>query len=217
MQLENKIVIVTGASSRLGEATCKALALRGAHVVLLGGEHSDLVRVAQEIRIRAGSVSVYPVAVTDLAAVARVASLVDAELGCAEVFVDCAGVEHELDHGASKRTASCSMRAFLPHMIARGAGHLVHVLSAPSAPLHAALGVSPLELTNAGIHTSVVYTGELCAASRCDALVATIVRAVEGGSREPAWSARLSSSLSFQRMFSSLHAFSRPAPHATGR
>lgn len=56
--ISDKVVIITGASSGIGEATAKLLAGRGAKVVLGARRTDKLERIAQEIR-QAGGEAVY--------------------------------------------------------------------------------------------------------------------------------------------------------------
>lgn len=232
MQLKQKLVVVSGASSGLGEATSKAMARRGAHVVLLGRDHSDLARVAGEIRrFGAGVASVYPVDLSDRMSVARVASLVEAELGCAEVLVNCAGdASTETSQQASAYTATlhCT-RAFLPNMIACGEGHLVNVTSADDIRFALGHHASPLtvhgfnealrmELTSVGIDVSYVYAdaeramdsiGARDKTARNEDLAKAIVHAVEHGRRDVALPVTLRYSMLLQRISRSLSGFQR--------
>ncbi len=51
MAIENKVVVITGASSGIGEATAKLLAEKGAKVVLGARREERLVKLAEEIQI----------------------------------------------------------------------------------------------------------------------------------------------------------------------
>ena len=54
MDLKNKIVLLTGASSGIGEATARELARRGARLVLVARRESELQRVALDIETETG-------------------------------------------------------------------------------------------------------------------------------------------------------------------
>src|ERR1700744_440910 len=63
--MANKVVVITGASSGIGEATAKLLAAKGATVALAARRLDKLQRVAAEILAKGGQVSVHQVDVTD--------------------------------------------------------------------------------------------------------------------------------------------------------
>jgi NADP-dependent 3-hydroxy acid dehydrogenase YdfG len=54
MTIENKVVIITGASSGIGEATAKLLAEKGAKVVLGARREEHLVKLVEEINSNGG-------------------------------------------------------------------------------------------------------------------------------------------------------------------
>ncbi|MEC1069506.1 SDR family oxidoreductase [Priestia megaterium] len=57
MAIENKVVVITGASSGIGEATAKLLAEKGAKVVLGARREERLVKLAEEIKSNGGQVA----------------------------------------------------------------------------------------------------------------------------------------------------------------
>jgi short-subunit dehydrogenase len=141
MQLEHKIVVITGASSGLGEAAAKALAKRGAHVALLARNRAALARVAAEIEKEGGMATTFPADLTDAAAVERTARAIVADLGIPDVIVNNAGSGRWLftDETSAEEAVQAmatpyfSMfyitRAFLPDMLQRGTGHILNVTS----------------------------------------------------------------------------------------
>ena len=50
MTIENKVVIITGASSGIGEATAKLLASKGARIVMGARREDKLKALAEEIQ-----------------------------------------------------------------------------------------------------------------------------------------------------------------------
>ena len=60
-----KLVVITGASSGIGEATAKRYGAGGAHVVLLGRNADRLAGVADAIRKSGGAATLYPLDLAD--------------------------------------------------------------------------------------------------------------------------------------------------------
>jgi NAD(P)-dependent dehydrogenase (short-subunit alcohol dehydrogenase family) len=137
MEINDRVVVVTGGGSGIGEALCEAAHAGGArHVVVadLNGEQAD--RVAASV----GGTG-YTLDVADEAAIQRiVAEVEDArgpiDLFCSNAgFVTVAGIEESNEilnkmwqvHVMAHIYAA---RAVLPSMIARGEGHLLNTASA---------------------------------------------------------------------------------------
>jgi NADP-dependent 3-hydroxy acid dehydrogenase YdfG len=88
----DKVVVITGASSGLGEATARHLAERGATVVLGARRAERLKALVEEITQSGGKASAI---VTDVTDAAQVQSLVDAavaQYGRIDVILNNAGV-----------------------------------------------------------------------------------------------------------------------------
>lgn len=90
--MANKVVVITGASSGIGEATAKLLASKGATVALAARRIDRLQRVAAEILSKGGRVSIHQVDVTDQEQVNRLASDVVTQHGRLDVMVNNAGL-----------------------------------------------------------------------------------------------------------------------------
>jgi NADP-dependent 3-hydroxy acid dehydrogenase YdfG len=91
MKLPGKIVIVTGASSGIGEATAREFARRGASVVLAARRANRLEALAKEIQSRGGSATAVP---TDLTRNNQIRNLVQTTLeafGRIDVLANIAG------------------------------------------------------------------------------------------------------------------------------
>lgn len=182
MHPKGKVVIVTGASSGIGRATALAFARAGAHVALGARREDRLREVADEIRALGSEA--FPVR-TDVARREDVERLVGTALerwGRVDVLVNNAGFGH---YARVEDIADEDMRALLdvnffgtlygiqavlPHMRARGAGHIVNVSSVAgrqgfpfhggyAAAKHAVIGLTAAlrgELAGSGVHASVV-------------------------------------------------------------
>jgi hypothetical protein len=70
-QVSNKIIVITGASSGIGEATATRLAGDGHHVVVAARRTDRLTQLADRINAHGGRATVVPVDVTDQSAAAR--------------------------------------------------------------------------------------------------------------------------------------------------
>ncbi|NYE63364.1 NADP-dependent 3-hydroxy acid dehydrogenase YdfG [Duganella sp. 1224] len=90
--IDNKVVVITGASSGLGEATARHLAARGAAVVLGARRTDKLEQIAAEIRATGGKAEVLA---TDVTRKEQVQALVDHAVrvfGRVDVLINNAGL-----------------------------------------------------------------------------------------------------------------------------
>ena len=141
MELRGSVVVVTGASSGIGEATAVAFARRGARVVLTARRTDRLEDLATRIEAAGGSALALPCDVTDTAALVKLPGIVEAMVGPTDVLVNNAGIpgggdflaiSHEqIDRVVATNLASVlhATRAFLPGMVARGRGHVINLAS----------------------------------------------------------------------------------------
>ena len=136
-----KIVLVTGASSGIGEATAVRLAHEGHHVVLGARREERLAEIAAKIRADGGSVDTQRLDVADRG---EVAAFVDGAVdrhGRVDVLVNNAGVmplsrldsllvaEWDRMIDVNVRGLLHGIAAALPHFQRMGAGHFVTVAS----------------------------------------------------------------------------------------
>jgi NADP-dependent 3-hydroxy acid dehydrogenase YdfG len=90
--LEGRVAVITGASSGIGEATAKALAARGARVVLLARRKEKIDSLGDSIRKAGGHAAAWQLDVTDRQAVQRTAAEILAQFGRVDIVVNNAGV-----------------------------------------------------------------------------------------------------------------------------
>jgi NAD(P)-dependent dehydrogenase (short-subunit alcohol dehydrogenase family) len=94
-RLDDRVVIVTGASGGLGAAAATALAEAGAHVVLTGRRESLIERHADDIRSAGGKATARAVDAADPDAVARAFGDLADELGGFDALVNNAAQAHQ--------------------------------------------------------------------------------------------------------------------------
>ena len=139
---KNRVVLLTGASSGIGEALALALANRGATLGLLARREDMLRDLAQRCDDAGGRSRVFPADVTDPDSVQSAADALRKEFGHIDVLIANAGVggnnaETRALHPAAVKSvidinllgAANSVYAVLPHMLERGSGQLVAISS----------------------------------------------------------------------------------------
>ncbi|WP_344733111.1 SDR family NAD(P)-dependent oxidoreductase [Nocardioides fonticola] len=89
--LHGRVVVVTGASSGIGEATAKAVAAVGGRVVLVARRAEELERVAGEIEAAGGEVTWHACDLTDAEAIDALVATLLAEHGTVDYLVNNAG------------------------------------------------------------------------------------------------------------------------------
>lgn len=141
--LAGRTVLVTGASSGIGEATARAVAARGARVVLVARRKTELDRVSGDIERAGGTASAYACDLTDGPSVDAMVAAVIRDHGGVDMLVNNAGrsirrslaLSYDRLHDV-ERTVALNYVApvrlilgFLPGMVERGHGHVVNILT----------------------------------------------------------------------------------------
>jgi NADP-dependent 3-hydroxy acid dehydrogenase YdfG len=139
--IKDKVVVITGASSGLGEATARLLSARGASVVLGARRQDRIQALARELTATGGKAIAMMTDVTDRA---RVKKLVDAavrEYGRVDVMINNAGLMPQaplerLNIDEWERTIDVNLKgvlygiaAALPYMQQQKSGHFINVSS----------------------------------------------------------------------------------------
>ena len=176
------VVIVTGASSDIGEATALRLGRPQMTLVLAARRAPELAEVARRVESNGGTAVVVPTDVRDPAAVAglvdrarEITGRIDVLVnnagigGIASVLADDADVDRMID--VNLRAPIRLMRAVVPIMSGQGSGHIVNIGSVAgevgiggtySATKFGLRGMSDSvrrELAGTGIHVTLIEPG----------------------------------------------------------
>ncbi|CAN5430617.1 SDR family oxidoreductase [soil metagenome] len=183
--IENKVVVITGASSGLGEAAARHLASLGAKVVLGARRTEQLQAIVADIEEAGGQAIALRVDVTNRAEVQALVDAAVARFGRVDVFVNNAGLmalaplaktmvdEWDRMIDINIKGVLHGIAAALPQMQRQGAGHIINVASIAghkvftpigtvySATKHAVRAISEglrIEADN-GIRTTIISPG----------------------------------------------------------
>jgi NAD(P)-dependent dehydrogenase (short-subunit alcohol dehydrogenase family) len=139
--LRDKVTLVTGAGSGLGEATARAFAGAGSTVALVDLDAGRAERVARELLAGDARVVALSCDVSDAAAVRETVDAVVREFGRLDVVVNCAAVDYvvSVDEmtieqwdrvlGVNLRGPFLLAKAAWPIMRRQGGGHIVNIAS----------------------------------------------------------------------------------------
>ncbi|MCX8567563.1 MULTISPECIES: SDR family oxidoreductase [Hyphomicrobiales] len=137
--IENKVVVITGASSGLGEAAARLLAENGAKLVLGARRIDRLQALAAELGL--GEQAVLKTDVTDRAQVQRLVDHAVATHGRIDVLINNAGLmpssmlenlhvdEWDRMIDVNLKGVLYGIAAALPHMKTQKSGHIINVAS----------------------------------------------------------------------------------------
>ncbi|MCI5074188.1 glucose 1-dehydrogenase [Oricola sp.] len=136
--MSKRTILITGASSGLGEHFARVLAEDGAHVILTARRRDRLTVIASEIEAGGGSVAVVEMDVADPASVAAAFEAIE---GGIDVVVNNAGISGsgpalEIDHEAFEQVVDtnlkgtfCVAQAAARRMRETGGGAIVNIAS----------------------------------------------------------------------------------------
>lgn len=137
--IEGKVVVITGASSGLGEAAARLLARGGAKLVLGARRAERLQALAKELSLGEGAV--LKTDVTDRNQVSRLVEQAVAAHGRVDVIINNAGLmpsslleklhveEWERMIDVNLKGVLYGIAAVLPHMMKQKSGHIINVAS----------------------------------------------------------------------------------------
>jgi hypothetical protein len=140
-EIAGKTAVITGAGSGIGRALAYELARRGAKLALSDVDTGGLAETARHARVIGASVHEQHLDVTDRDAVLSYADAVAAEFGAVHIVINNAGVAFsgDVEHMTFEQIERVidvdfwgvvhGTKAFLPHLIASGDGHVVNISS----------------------------------------------------------------------------------------
>ena len=143
VEIGGKTIVLTGASSGIGEAAAKLLAREGAKLCLVARRQAELERVQREIRAAGGNAWIYPADLSQETQVDACTTAILAEHPQVDVLVNNAArsirrlVPDSFDRFHDyQRTMQLNyfgqlrmILGFLPGMLKRGSGHIINVSS----------------------------------------------------------------------------------------
>ncbi|MCK9697016.1 SDR family oxidoreductase [Pseudomonas syringae] len=139
--IQGKVVLITGASSGIGEAAARLIAAKGAHVVLGARRIERLQTLAADIEAQGGSARFRAMDVTDALDMQAFADFATHAFGKIDVIINNAGVmplsplaalniaEWNLMLDVNVRGVLHGIAAVLPSMQAQGHGQIINISS----------------------------------------------------------------------------------------
>jgi len=151
--IEGKVVVITGASSGMGEAMAELLSEYGAKVVLGARRADRLESLAIRIKNTSGQVAWLKTDVTGRKDVQRLADLAVTAFGRLDVMINNAGVSQlqrieELDVEGWEQMIDVNVKgvlygiaAALPVFNSQGSGHIINIISTAGISIVPTMGV----------------------------------------------------------------------------
>jgi short-subunit dehydrogenase len=182
---QNKIVMITGASSGIGRGLALELARRGAAIGLVARRSELLTEIVTEIEAAHGRALALVADVKDAEALRLEADRLRRELGPIDVLIANAGIA-TVDHAVDLQPVQVanvikvnvlgavnSVAAVLPEMVARGEGQLVAISSlsayrglpksaaycASKAALSCFFESVRIDIQNSGVEVTIIHPG----------------------------------------------------------
>lgn len=183
--ITGKVIVITGASSGIGEATAKRLATQGAKLVLGARREERLAKLADDIQSSGGSAVFQTTDVTHAEQVSSLVELAKSQFGNVDVLINNAGIMpvsrmFELKVDEWERMVDVNIKgvlngiaAVLPGMLERKSGHIINIASVAGQKVmaagavycgtkHAVRAISEglrLEVGPANVRTTIISPG----------------------------------------------------------
>ncbi len=159
MDIQNKVVILTGASEGIGEATAKLLATQGAKLVLVARSVDKLKAVTQSVTAVGGTAIAIPTDMRDQTAVKAMVDAAHKHFGQVDILINNAGqsVYAPIEHINAEQYQQIielnmfgvlyAMQAVIPIMRSQKDGLIINISS----------NVSKMAIPNIGAYASTKY------------------------------------------------------------
>jgi NAD(P)-dependent dehydrogenase (short-subunit alcohol dehydrogenase family) len=186
VDLDGKRILLTGASSGIGEAAAEEFGRRGATVVVVARRQDLLDAVADRITTAGGSAMSMPCDLSDMDAVDALVADVEKRIGGVDILINNAGRSirrplaeslerwHDVERTMTLNYYSALrlVRGLAPGMLDRGDGHIINVATsgvlseasplfsvynASKAALSAVSRIIETEWGRRGVHSTTVY------------------------------------------------------------
>jgi len=182
VDLRGKRILVTGASSGIGEVSAETLAAEGAELIVVARREDALKALVERITAQGGKATAFPVNLVDLYAVDDLVDVVgpvdilinNAARSIRRPLADSLERWHDIERIMDLNYYSPLrlIRGLLPGMIERGEGHIINVASwrvlpeasplfgpyiASKAALSAVSRVIETELKPQGVHSTTLF------------------------------------------------------------
>ncbi|BEI65025.1 SDR family oxidoreductase [Lactiplantibacillus plantarum] len=150
---ESKVIVITGASSGIGEATAKLVVKDGAKVILGARRENKLKKIADEIEKLGGEVAYQATDVTDDNQVKALAKLAIDKFGRIDVWLNNAGIMPQSILSEKKindwnnmidiniKGTLYGIGAAIPYMDKQKSGHIINVSSVAGHTAHSGSAV----------------------------------------------------------------------------
>ncbi len=142
-RLDGKVVMITGASSGIGEATAFKLAEAGGKIVIVARGADKLEATAAKMRKLGGEAHIYTCDVADMEDCDRLVAEVTKDLGAVDILINNAGRSirrsvalsydrfHDFERTMQLNYFGCLRLTlgFLPNMVKKRGGHVINISS----------------------------------------------------------------------------------------
>ena len=182
VELKDKIAVITGAGSGIGEAIAKALSNNGVSVALAGRNEDKLQAVAQQLNV---DTKVIPTDVTKKDSVDQMLQVVKGHFGKVDIVVNSAGqslsskiTDYDVEQWDTMIDVNVKgtlyvLQAALPYLLNQSSGHIINiasisgfevtksnaVYSATKAAIHTITQALEKELARTGVKVTSILPG----------------------------------------------------------